>query len=266
VTSILSVVAKPWLIGWAKKYTAEYAVDNFDKLEALLRANPDGYVDREGAVDWLKGASFRERDRAGDLGTLVHEAVEAYVLDKPMPKWSPLVAARMKGFEDFLNAYEPDYQFGMAEASVFNRSQKYAGTLDAIATIGNRSLVLDVKTGKDVFPENALQLAAYRHAEFIGGADGSEHPMPETDGAAVLHLPANGTFRLVEVRTDDEVFKTFLYIREVYRWQEIISKSVILGDVPWDNTLVPGTSNVSGVPAPPAPLTSRQTSMLEDKP
>ena len=231
VTSILNAIGKPALVGWAKKFTAEYAVNNLEKLNVLLEPDTHGEVDREGAVSWLKDASFRSRDRAADIGNEVHGAIEAYVLGKPMPKWSPIVKPMMEQFESFLADYEPEYEQGMAEASVFNIKQRYAGTLDAIAIVGGRRYIIDLKTGKGVYPEVALQLAAYRHAEFIAGADGSEVPMPEIERAACLHIPQSGGYQFVEVRADDEIFQAFLYVREVFRWMEVTSKTVLQGDV-----------------------------------
>jgi hypothetical protein len=230
VTTIISGgLPKPVLVPWAKKYTAEYAVDNFKKLGALLEPDESGQVDRQGAVDWLKGAAFRERDRAGDMGNAVHKAVEAYVLGKPMPKWPPIVAARMKAFEQYLSDYEPEYETGMAEAPVFSRTQRYAGTLDNIVKIDGRRLIKDTKGGKGVYPEVGLQLAAYRYAEFIGLPDGSEQPMPPVDGAVVLHLPEAGGYELVDVRADEEIFRSFLYVREVFRFQDEMAKTVLRG-------------------------------------
>nr|MBA2643598.1 hypothetical protein [Actinomycetota bacterium] len=167
---------------------------------------------------------------AADLGTAIHEAVEAYVLGKPMPPWSDAVAPRMRQFERFLADYSPEYE--ATEASVYNRTERYAGTLDAIALVGGRKLVLDTKTGKALYPEVGLQLAAYRHAEFIGLADGSEGEMPETDGAAGLHL-ADDDYAFLDVQADAEVFRTFRYAREIFRWTDALSKGVIRGPVPF---------------------------------
>lgn len=235
VTTIIGGgVPKPALINWAKKFTAEYACDNIEKLNALLEpAGDEGAVDRDGAVDWLKGAAFRDRDRKADLGTYVHNATEAYVLGKPFPAWPVTVLPRMKAFERFLAKYEPDYE--LTEASVYNRTEHYAGTLDAIATIGRgphkgRRFVVDTKTGgKAVYPEVALQLAAYRFAEFIGLPDGSEEPMRPVDGAFALHLPESGEFDVVDVQADQEVFRAFLYVREVFRFTSETSKAVLRG-------------------------------------
>jgi hypothetical protein len=230
VTTILGGgLPKPALINWAKKFTAEYAVDNLTKLATLLEPDAQGEVDREGAVDWLKNASFRERDRAADLGTLVHAATEAYVLGKPYPKWPPLVKPRMEAFERFLADFEPEYT--ATEASVYSRAQRYAGTLDAIATIDGRTLLLDTKTSKKaIYPDVALQLAAYRYADFIGLPDGSEEPMRPVDACAALRL-ADGEYELIDVRADRDVFQVFLFVREVFRWTTETSKSVLLGPV-----------------------------------
>src|SRR5262249_28914527 len=97
------------------------------------------------------------------------------------------------------------------------------------ATIAGRKLLLDTKTGKGVYPEVALQLAAYRYAEFIGLPDGSEAKMPTVDGCAVVHLPEAGGYQLLEVRADPEGFTGFLYVRECFRFQEEMSKTVVLG-------------------------------------
>lgn len=227
VTTIINGgVPKEALINWAKKFTAEYAVDNFEKLTALLVPDADGATDRDGAVDWLKGAAYRDRDRKAALGSNVHDAFEAYVLGKPYPTWPLPIRPRMKQVQAFLADHKPVFE--ATEASVYNRTQRYAGTLDAICTIDGRRLLVDTKTGKGVYPEAALQLAAYRYAEFLGNADGSEVTMPDVDGCAVLHLPDEGTeYELVSVRADEEVFRSFLYVREVFRWCQETSKTVL---------------------------------------
>lgn len=222
VTTILSGgVPKPALLPWGIREVAIGAADLADQLPALVAH------DREAAIAMLKGLPYAKRDRAANLGTEVHEAAEAYALGRPMPPWAPHVRPFMLQFLDFLAACEPVYE--MTEASVYNRSQAYAGTLDAIAvmpTLDGRRFLLDAKTGKSIYPEVGLQCAAYRYAEFIGAPDGTEQPMPAVDAAAALHLTADG-WRLIEVRADEEVFASFLYAREVFRFQQDLSKTVI---------------------------------------
>lgn len=226
VTTIIGGgVPKPALLPWGIKMVAEAAVAMCDSLPAMVAR------DRDEAIRYLKGSPYAKRDAAGDLGTEIHKAVEAHSLGKPMPPWSPLVQPYMEGFEKFLSDFAP-VAFTATEASVYNRAERYAGTLDSIATLTlplrdePGAFVLDVKSGKGMYPEVGLQLAAYRNAEFIGLPDGSEAAMPETEGALGLHLTPLG-YRLIEVRADDEVFRAFLYAREVFRWQQETSKTVL---------------------------------------
>lgn len=239
VTTIIGGgVPKPALLPWGIKMVAEGAVTSRDVVAAMLRKCETPEACAKGdfcgrcteTIRWLKGLPYAKRDAAADLGTEVHVAAEAHSLGKPMPPWSPLVKPYMASFERFLADFQP--VFTATEASVYNRTQRYAGTLDAIATLTLPmqekpvTALLDVKTGKGVYSEVGLQLAAYRHAEFIGLPDGSEADMPDVDGGLCLHLTPDG-YRLIEVRCDDEVFRAFLYAREVFRWLEETSKSVL---------------------------------------
>ncbi len=244
VTTIIDAgVPKPALINWAKRVTAEYAVDKYKSLGVIL--DDAGW---EGAVDWLKDASYREMKRAGNLGTLVHDFAEAYVLGTPMPPAPDDVAPYLAQFVRFLDDYEPVFE--AVEAPVISKSQRWAGTLDAILTIererfddaalriwdmpnrdgfvGDRlRLLVDYKTGKGVYPEVALQLAGYRYADtFLGGPDASETTMPQVDGCAVLHLREDG-YDLIPIRVDDDTFTTLQYTREMHRWQIEGSKEAV---------------------------------------
>lgn len=221
VTNYLNAMGKPWLGAWAAKMVAEYAYDRRDKWDDLTKAE---------AVRLLKGAPWDKRDAAADVGTAVHAAIEALVLGQSPPPYPPEIAGHMSHFDRFITDYRPEWY--AAEASVFNRKYGYAGTLDGIVGIGGRTYIMDVKTSKalygDTFP---LQLAAYANAEFVGLPDGTEGDLPAVDGGLILHLTADD-YRLVQVRIDDEVFKAFLYLVQVYKWQNDLSKSALLDQLP----------------------------------
>lgn len=216
---------KPALLPWGIKMVAEGAVEAVES-GALV---PMVGQDRDAAVQFLKGLPYAKRDRAANLGTDVHAAIEAVQLGKPMPPAPLPIRPHMEQFARFVADYQPEFE--MAEETVYNRSESYAGTLDAVVRIGGRTLILDVKTGKDIYPETAMQLAAYRHAEFRGLPDGDERPMPPVDGACALHLTADG-YRLLDVEAGEDVFRAFLYCREVFRWMEVTSKTVVRLPVP----------------------------------
>ena len=222
VTTVLdNALPKRALTYWAAKKVAEAAADLAEQLPGLVAH------DREAAVRMLKGAPWAESERAADVGTLIHAQVEARSLGQPIPEPPPVARPRLAAWRRFVVEHEPDYI--ATEAVVVNRACSYAGTLDAIVRLGGRPTLLDYKTGKGVYSETALQLAAYRFAEFIALVDGSEYPMPEVEAAVVLHLPADGTYELVEVQADGAAFGYFRYAQAIYRWLEQASKTALLG-------------------------------------
>lgn len=183
-----------------------------------------------GAIEFLAELPFQKMSDAADLGTEIHDAIEAIVLDKPAPDPSAEAVPYLEQFEAFRERYRPT--FLMAEASVYSRTHMYAGTLDSVVEIGGKQYVLDVKTGSGIYPEIALQLAAYRNAEFIGAPNGEEVPMLETEPLGLgLHLqPSFYDAKLVDL--SQEIFDCFLYCRETFRWDQVVSKGVFRGDFP----------------------------------
>lgn len=226
------------LIGWASRSVAEYAVANHRQLSQMLEGvrlvkdaankyagvinDPDAVA---AAVSWLSGSPNRDRDRKADLGSAVHSEVENIILDKPRKaEWDGELAAFKPHWDSFVAEFAPE--FIASEATIWNRTEKYAGTLDWIAKIGNKVVLGDVKTGKGVYAEAALQLCAYAHGEFILLPDGSEEPLPAIDGAVVLHLRADG-YEVVPAYIGPEVWDAFRYVREVFRWSDEISKNAL---------------------------------------
>lgn len=230
---------------------------------------------QELALRWLKGQPDRVRDAAAQLGTEVHASAEELVLEHAreatrlyldagrMPVWPDHLGPHLTSFRAFLEDWHPE--FLAAEATVFNRTQAYAGTLDAVIRIpagelvtaleasGNPAatveqagiyawlrdlgpgspvdIVTDYKSGREIYPDVALQLSAYSRAEFVGHPDGvTELPMPAVQLGAVLHLTPK-RYRLRLVRIDEPVWQSFLYAREVYRWTKEIAGTALLQDL-----------------------------------
>lgn len=217
VTTVLSTALnKPALPAWAAKTVAEEALDNLPRLVKMSR------TDREGAVKWLKGSPYAQRDAAADAGTKAHELAEAYVLGKPyeVPDESSDLGKTLAQFLRFLDDWRPTFE--ATEAIVANPTIGYAGSLDAIARIpglGDRLLVIDYKTSKSgPYPEWALQTAAYAKAEHLWLPDGTKVDMPAVEGAAVLRLRP-GFYALHPVEADlDELLATFAAARHLASW------------------------------------------------
>lgn len=246
VTTLLSAgLPKDALIGWAAKVTAEYAVDNAQWIADSVAAGKGAEV-----LDQVKKARWRRTKQAQARGTDVHTAAEALNLGQPVAV-EPHIEPYVDHYRRFLADHVP--QFGAAEAPVYSLTWGYAGTLDAIAVLDGRRVVLDVKTtdkrpdGSDgarpPYPEVALQLCAYARAELVGIDPIREmgqgrrryyvledpatcEPMPEIEGAFALVISPYD-YELRPVAIDDAVWETFLHVREVARWTIETSKSVI---------------------------------------
>lgn len=196
-------IAKPALIGWAANTTRDYAVDHWDELSA---ASPTERIKR------LTGARFEELNAASGRGTDIHKLALSLAYGEEVEVPEPL-EGHVDAYLRFIEEWRPEEL--LAETICGNRKYRYMGTFDLIAKIGGFTWLLDFKTTKSgIYPETALQLAAYAHAEFILDGDGAESAMPEIHRAGGIWLRADG-YELVPVDISEATFRTFLYAQQM---------------------------------------------------
>jgi hypothetical protein len=216
VTTIIGGgVPKPALPPWFSKTAAEYADKNWDMLAGLSSAE---------RVDLIKGAPRRKSGEAADLGTAVHDAVDAWCTDRPMPPWEKGVEPFMEQFVEFLEARRPE--FLMNECTLWNRTYGYAGTADWIARIGGKVTLGDTKSGNNVWPEVGLQTSALSHAEFILHPDGTEEPLPRIELLGVLHLRPR-SWALIPVHDAEACWQAFLAAKTITDWSRQVAPGVL---------------------------------------
>jgi len=222
VTAALSGgIPKPALTRWAANQAATYAVANLGRLATLPA---------EQAVTEVKRAPWQARNHAADLGDLVHAAIEAHVTGQACPPVPDQHAARvlelLDGFARFEDNHHPAWL--AAEQTVFSDTHGYAGTFDLLGRLDSQpgAVLLDVKTGGRIYPEVALQLAAYANADFIGHPDGTTGLLPAISAGLVLHLRPGG-YELHPVPIDEPVFAAFLAALGVFRWASERAPSVL---------------------------------------
>lgn len=216
VTTIIGDgVPKPALTNWAAKEAATFAVDHLDMLAEL---------DRDAAVDLVKGAPWRDRDKAARRGSEVHALAERISRGEEVEVPDELIG-HVDSYIRFLSEWEPTFE--ILERPCFNRRHRYGGTFDFIAQIPALGRVLgDTKTSRSgPFGEVALQLAAYRHAEFYLDGSGAEVAVPDVDECVALWVTHEG-YELLPVQADESVFRTFLYVQQVAHFQKT-SREVI---------------------------------------
>lgn len=230
------------LVNWAVMTTAGAAYDKIGVLEAFVKEG-----DREGAVNWLKDQRWQKSGQAAARGTDLHTAAEALALGQK-PEVEDHILPYVHQYQQFLHDFRPT--FLMAEAPVYHPTLGYAGTCDGILELDGQRLLFDLKTtdkapdsgkSRPPYAEVALQMAAYRNAEWVGvlsemryasgkryyiyDPDAAHEPMPETDGAICIVISPYD-YMVVPVRTDAEVFKHFRHVMECARWQVTVSRNV----------------------------------------
>ena len=243
-TSLINIAlgtSKP-LVEWNVRTACETAYDSIKVLNAFHEAD-----DREGAVKWLKESRWNKTAAAAARGIDVHKAAEALALGT-IPKVEEHIEPYVEQYRRFLETFQPE--FLLAEAPVYNTAAGYAGTLDGVVKIQGETVVADIKTtahgpdsgrSRPPFPEVALQLTLYRHAELVGlladrreinyrryyAFDPEQHtePMPATEGGICVVISPED-YLVVPVDTSDRVWKACRHMIEVARYQVETSKTV----------------------------------------
>ena len=97
----------------------------------------------------------------------------------------------------------------------------YGGTFDLLAyDRDGRTVLADVKTGKGVYREAVLQLAAYGMATYVAPANSpTAYPMVEPDRYVILHVTEEGV-REVELAIGQMERVAFLACITLHAWGE----------------------------------------------
>lgn len=181
VTTILSIVRKPALETWRGELGNEEA----DRL----------------------------MHEAGDMGSSVHTLCEAVHYGVPWCSNDPNIVAMVESYERWFNTYVRKVLH--VEKLVVNLPYGYAGRVDLVAVLKGDRLpsVIDLKTGKGIWPEMPLQLSAYKEA------------LPfKTKRRVIVHLDKVHPGRLAT--KDDSDFshdhgydyRMFLYAKELWTY------------------------------------------------
>jgi hypothetical protein len=188
VTTILGdVIRKKGLEYWLKE-------------QVFLAVVQDPTISKEEALNAPNKLSSVAKDR----GTTVHSIVEAY---KHSKAYIQTVPAAFRGYANAFYDWTNDNKVEILEneKTVFNEEHGYAGTLDLLVRMNQsqKKMVVDVKTGKMVYPEAFLQLSAYKHC------------LEGVDEIAVLLLQDDGGYQFAK---GEDVFEVFLAVKRVWEW------------------------------------------------
>ena len=133
------------------------------------------FKDSGGLIRWAykqgkKGVELYEsRDKAADIGSVVHDACEAHVHGKDpydLVNRSALEGLDMAAAHVALTSYMSwakmsKVEYVATEVALVSPTMRVGGTLDCIARINDQLVVLDWKTSKGVYPDYYIQCCAY---------------------------------------------------------------------------------------------------------
>lgn len=191
VTSILKIINKPMLIGWAVGVACDHILENFPSVEQVM-ANPKAITE---LVEVARGLHNKRKTDAGKAGTDVHTQVEK-IVKNAIEKCGGYICevdkecdnAQIKLFIAW--AMENSIKFIESEKCVYSIESHYAGTCDLVLEMNGKKYIADIKTSSAIYPEAFLQMAAYQGAL----EEMNEHL--DIKGAMVINLPKRGGFEI----------------------------------------------------------------------
>lgn len=252
ITSILSVLNKPALVGWSGKVERESCLEAFwrflvcgtsgeapadgDQDNGEWQAHPD-IVDKMWnrarlfavlqAILGKTKAAQKLLAEAGEIGTQAHARCEWLVrkwlglLVGPEPQCCERALWASLSFEDWAAAHH--FKPIASEMVVYSALYDCAGTLDIVGYVDGEKQIVDIKTAKAVWPEARLQVAAYAKLyESMGLCEPGE-----IKTCTILRIPKNlqdPDFEAVAVTNLDELWEAFLHAGALWCWQQSMNE------------------------------------------
>lgn len=218
VTTIIGEgIPKPALVNWAASTTADYALDHWETLGQLAPSERHKK---------LAGARWESNDAGKARGTQVHNLAQVLVSGGRVA-----IPAGLEGYVEGYVRFLDDFDVRPlgVECTIYSEKYRYCGTLDLVADLLDPDdlelnpdmrdrvrWLLDIKTARSgIFGETALQLAAYRYAEYLVDDDGELNDMTPVDRCGAVHVRSDGTYDLIPVEAEDLQFRAFLYAQQV---------------------------------------------------
>lgn len=186
-----------------------------------------------GLIHWawdlgMQGINYREmRDAAASSGTLAHEMIEAY-LHKRDPEGAlkdqpeDLSEKARKGFRSFESwAARTKLEVVATEEALVSEVHAFGGTPDAVALVDGKLSVADWKTANRLYPDNLLQLAAYK------ALWEENHPSDKIESFDVMRFSKDeADFVHAHFGQLDDAWRLFMLYREAYELDKALKKRI----------------------------------------
>ena len=186
-----------------------------EKLNEVLNNGND--LDRV-KLERLYKESMSHTDNIGSdaalVGSVVHQLVEDFIKDKPIPKQSdPAVVNCWNLFLDWWN--QQSYKVVDIERKLFSKKHGYVGTLDLVVKNKKGELVLiDLKTSNQIVFGYVLQANAYKQAY-------EEETGKKISSCFCLRIGKKDTkVEIAPIPLNKKLFNTFLGVKMIVEQRE----------------------------------------------
>ena len=168
----------------------------------------------------IYGASRKNKaalGKAADRGTRIHRAAEE--IDRTgMTDCDPDIIQYVSGYVQFLKDH--DVKWELIETPCLHLEHyKYAGTLDRYGVVDGDQTLVDIKSTRTIGKMEKLlyaaQMTAYSEAHYFRESDilTSVRHLNQSK-LAILQLKADGTYKLIYVQPQDELWWTCLSLND----------------------------------------------------
>lgn len=218
VTTVLGVIAKPALISWAANCAVDYILN-----DVIPTKDEEEYKVKVGVFKKLceeaRKAHTVKKDKAADIGTLVHAACEAYI------KGNQEVVLDEQGMKMFNNfkkwATDNKVKFIESEKHLYSESMFLAGIVDGVVEIDGQTWIMDIKTSSGIYAEAFYQMAGYQVLW-------EEMGLPEKiTGHIVVNLKKDGTFDEKRSVSNEDNKEAFLSAYKIYKITQKINSQIL---------------------------------------
>lgn len=202
VTGATSIIDKSrplifWAIGLAKNHLLEKLNSGQPITEAdILEASQQHSIVKE---------------KAATIGDMVHTWAEEYITGKkPKIPEDEKVKNGVLAFMKWID--ETKIEIVESERIGYSKKYNFAGILDAIGKMGKKTILIDFKTSKQIYPEMSLQVAGYQIMY-------EEETKKKIDKRIIVRFGKDdGEFEIKELDNDKEDKKAFLSALELKKY------------------------------------------------
>jgi hypothetical protein len=186
-----------------------------------------GLLDKPFLKTWannigLQGIKMREYvDDKAQMGTLAHQMVQDY-LEGNKTDFTDYSKEQIDKAENALISFyewekEQDIEIIEMETHLVSDEMLIGGTIDCYCKLNGKNTLLDFKTGKAVYQDYYMQVAAYKAL--------LEEQGKEIEQVAILRIGRDETegFDFVTVDNTVRYFEVFQHLNEVYKLKKILN-------------------------------------------